>query len=234
MSYFQYHKTILNTFPSIVGGIIHVPSVRNAHTPDRLRERYLQEQTAVLQRIGGNSLSDLPSLAAWRAAFRKFGVDPTQYRSAAEALLRRLKKKGDIPSINLLVDIGNLISIRYGIPIAMVDMRAVGDGLRVHFADGSETFTELDAAAPTHPEVGEVVFSDALKNVVARRWCWRQSDASAARADTSALLITVEAHHADGRHDVEAAVSDLKMLLVEYAGAPRTTTAILDRDQPAF
>ena len=39
-------------------------------------------------------------------------------RSAAEALLRRLTKQGSIPSINTLVDIGNLVSIRYALPVA--------------------------------------------------------------------------------------------------------------------
>ena len=51
--------------------------------------------------------------ASKHEAIRGFGVDPTQYRSAAEALLRRLSKSGEIPSINALVDLGNLVSIRY-------------------------------------------------------------------------------------------------------------------------
>ncbi len=54
------------------------------------------------------SLSELPTLSAWRQAFRRFGANPTKHRSAAEALLRRLQK-GDIPGINTLVDIGNLV-----------------------------------------------------------------------------------------------------------------------------
>ncbi len=81
----------------------------------------LDEQQGTLRRIGDTPLSQIPSLVAWRAVFRSFGVDPTQYRSAAEALLRRLTKKGDIPSINLLVDLGNLVSIRYALPVAVFD-----------------------------------------------------------------------------------------------------------------
>ena len=77
----------------------------------------------MLARIGETPLSELPTLAAWRRAFRAFGVDPTAYRSAAEALLRRLTKQGSIPSINALVDIGNLVAIRYGLPVAMFDQR---------------------------------------------------------------------------------------------------------------
>ena len=160
----------------------------------------------------------LPSLAAWRSAFRRFGVNPTKYRSAAEALLRRLTKKGDIPSINTLVDIGNLVSIRYALPVAMFDVRDVVDGITVRFADGHERFVELGNDAVLHPEPGEVVFTDATDMVVARRWCWRQSAESASRSDTTDLIVTVESQHPGGRADIEAAVADLEMLLSQYAG----------------
>ena len=36
---------------------------------------------------------------------------------------------GDIPSINTLVDIGNLVSIRYVLPIAIVDTGPPGNGV---------------------------------------------------------------------------------------------------------
>ena len=101
------------------------------------------EQQAVLARIGDTQLSELATLAAWRRAFRAFGVDPTAYRSAAEALLRRLTKQGSIPSINALVDLGNLVAIRYGLPVAMFDQRWVTVGTTVRFAAGTESFTDL-------------------------------------------------------------------------------------------
>src|SRR5882724_4617354 len=99
---FQYHADIRARFPALTGGVILAQGLRNPPTTEALQAAYLAEQQAVLQRIGTTPLSELPSLAAWRAAFRAFGVDPTQYRCAAEALLRRLTKKGDIPSINTL------------------------------------------------------------------------------------------------------------------------------------
>jgi DNA/RNA-binding domain of Phe-tRNA-synthetase-like protein len=126
-------------------------------------------------------LSQIPALAAWRSAFRGFDVDPTQYRSASESLLRRLPKKGDIPSINLLVDLGNLVSIRYALPVAVFDTRALQGAVSVHFANGSERYTTLGQSEVDHPEPGEVVFSDETGLVIARRWCWRQSDQSAAQ-----------------------------------------------------
>jgi len=190
----------------------------NGSAPERLQQAYLAEQRQVLEKIGATPLSEIETLAGWRGAFRLFGVDPTQYRSAAEALLRRLTKKGDIPGINAIVDICNLVSIRYALPAAAFDLRAVQGKITVHFASGHEGFTPLGESAIEHPESGEVIFSDEAYLVVARRWCWRQSAESAAQESTQAALFTIEAQHAGGREMVEQAFIDLQQLLVEYVG----------------
>lgn len=233
MHIFEYHPDILTRFPQVVGGAILARDVTNGPTPASLQALYQEEQQRVLRSIGDTPLSQIESLAAWRRAFREFGVDPTQYRSAAEALLRRLTKKGSIPSINLLVDIGNLVSIRYGLPVAVFERRALQGTVTVHFANGSEHYSELGASEEDHPEPGEVVFSDETKLVVARRWCWRQSEPSAAVEQTRECVITIEAHHATGRADIEAALGDLLALLKEYAGGT-FASAILDAQHPAL
>lgn len=225
MTVFQYDTRILTRYPNVAGGVILAQGMTNGPTPKDLEEAFVDEQQATLKRLGDTPLSQIPSLAAWRTVFRSFGVDPTQYRSAAEALLRRLTKKGDIPSINMLVDLGNLVSIRYALPVAVFDTSALQGAVTVHFADGTERYTTLGQDEVDHPEAGEVVFSDDTKLVIARRWCWRQSDQSAAQAETTQAIITVEAHHEQGKADVDAALIDLLVLLQKYAGG----TFISDR-----
>lgn len=227
MSAFQYSADILARYPTVVGGVIVAHDVKNGASSPELLEAYRAEQQAVLARIGDTPLSQIESLAAWRGVFRSFGVDPTQIRSACEALLRRLTKQGDIPSINTLVDIGNLVSIRYGLPVAIVDTRAMTGGITVKFAEGTERFTNLGQAEIAHPDPGEVIFVDDAGLVFARRWCWRQSDQSAAREDTTDILVTVEAQHAGGKEDVEAAVRDLVELIGTYAGGTVESTNML-------
>lgn len=228
MSVFQYHPEILSNYPNVVGGVIVARGVRNGATPDALLSAYRAAQQAALERIGSTPLSQIPALAAWRGVFRSFGVDPTQICSASEALLRRLTKQGDIPSINTLVDIGNLVSIRYALPVAMFDLRSAQGAITVRFASGSERFTNLGQTEVENPDFGEVIFADDAGLVFARRWCWRQSDQSASREDTTDLLVTVEAHHDGGRRAVEIAVGDLSALLRQFAGGS-LSSGILDK-----
>jgi DNA/RNA-binding domain of Phe-tRNA-synthetase-like protein len=234
MPRFRYDPGVLARFPTIVGGVIHARGVASGPSPAALQDAFRSEQAAVLARIGTTLLSELPSLAAWRRAFRGFGVDPTAYRSAAEALLRRLTKQGSIPSIGALVDLGNLVSIRYGLPVSVMDQRPMTGGTTVRFAAGDETFTDLGSGARETPEPGEVIFVDEAGLVSARRWCWRQSAESASGPDTTEILVTVEGHHPTAAVDVAAAVADLQELLGRYASPAAMTAAVLDADQPAF
>jgi DNA/RNA-binding domain of Phe-tRNA-synthetase-like protein len=228
---FQYDTKLLSQFPNTVGGIILAKNMSNIPSSDELQAVYIAEQKAVIEKIGDTSLSQLDSLSAWRSTFTAFGVNPTKTRSAPEALLRRLTKKGDIPSINSLVDIGNLVSIRYAMPVAVFDIRGLAGMITVRFADGTERYTELGSDEIKHPEKDEVIFADDTGLVFARRWCWRQSFQSAARLDTINAIIAVEAQHEGGITDVENAVSDLLELLKQFAGGEYQSD-ILTKDHP--
>ena len=231
---FSYDPAITARFPTIVGGVIHAVAVTNGPSPAELVEAFRAEQATVLARIGDTPLSELPSLAAWRRAFRAFGVDPTAYRSAAEALLRRLTKQGSIPSINTLVDIGNLVSIRYGLPVAVFDRQALTGGMTVRLATGAEAFTDLGSGQRESPEPGEVIFVDEAGLVCARRWCWRQSAESASGPTTTEILVTVEGHHEAAATDIAAALADLEALIRDHAGSEAMTSGTVSASAPIF
>jgi DNA/RNA-binding domain of Phe-tRNA-synthetase-like protein len=231
-SLFGYEAPIIERYPTVVGGVIQATGVRNGSTEPALASAFATEQAAAIARIGDTSLSDIPSLAAWRRAFRAFGVDPTAYRSAAEALLRRLTKQGSIPSINTLVDIGNLVSIRYALPVAVFDQASVTGGTTVRFATGTESFVDLGSGEYQSPDAGEVVFVDDASLVSARRWCWRQSAGSAAGKATTEILVTVEGHHEGASEDVARARTDLEALIAEYARPRASAGTMLDLDRP--
>ena len=231
---FAYDPDVAARFPSVAGGVVHAEGVSNGPSPAALVGAFEAEQQEALARIGGTPLSELPTLAAWRRAFRAFGVDPTAYRSAAEALLRRLTKQGSIPSINTLVDMGNLVSVRYALPVAIFDQRAMTGGTTVRFATGAETFTDLGSGDRETPAQGEVIFIDDAGLVSARRWCWRQSAESASGLDTTEVLVTVEGHHDGAEADVAAAVADLEALLRTYATPCVATSGVVTAQSPTF
>jgi DNA/RNA-binding domain of Phe-tRNA-synthetase-like protein len=234
VAYFRYSTEIINRFPTIWGGVIYATGLTNTSTPPGLLEAFEAEQEAVRRRLDDTPPSEIASLAAWRSTFSAFGVKPTQYRNAAEALLRRLSKQGTVPSINTLVDMANLVSLRYQLPVAVFDQHAVSGTTTVRFAVGDERFTDLGSDSISHPEPGEVVFVDDDGVVSARRWCWRQSSQSAAGSSTTDALITVEGQHLEAKTDITRATNDLIGFLSEYQPQADLTSAILSADSPKF
>jgi DNA/RNA-binding domain of Phe-tRNA-synthetase-like protein len=216
---FRYHPDVIGRYPTIRAGLVHATGLANGASPPELVAEYLTEQHAVVARLADTPIAELPSIAAWRRAFAQFGVKPTQYRAAAEALLRRLSKQGDIPSINTLVDMGNLISIRYAMPVAVFDQAGIARPTTVQFATGEERFTDLGSSEAIHPSPGEVVFVDRDNVVSARRWCWRQSAQSATGPTTVDALIVIEGHHEAAADEIEAALADITGLLARYQPA---------------
>jgi DNA/RNA-binding domain of Phe-tRNA-synthetase-like protein len=128
----------------------------------------------------------------------------------------------------------NLVSIRHRLPVAVFDQSAVTGVTTVRFADGTEAFTDLGADVVSHPEPGEVIFVDDAGLVSARRWCWRQSDQSAARPGTTEALITVEGHHEVAEEDVSAALEDLLGLLAVYQPGSTVAFDLLAPGHPEF
>jgi hypothetical protein len=149
-SLFTCDDAVLERYPAIHAGVIHATGLVNGSSPPDLLDRHRAEQHAAAERLAATPIAELPSIAAWRRAFTQFGAKPTQQRNAAEALLRRLAKHGDIPTINTLVDIGNLVSIRYALPVAAFDLAGIAGAVTVRFATGpSRSPTSGQMALPS-------------------------------------------------------------------------------------
>jgi len=232
MATFAYDDAVADRYPTIRAGVIHATGLTNVPSPTDLLDQYRDEQRTASERLRETAIADLPQVAAWRRAFTRFGAKPTQHRNAAEALLRRLAKHGDIPTISALVDIGNLVSIRYAMPVAVFDQSRIVGPTTVRFATGAERFTDLGSSESVSPDPGEVVFADDDEVVHARRWCWRQSARSATGPSTVEALIVVEGHHDTASRDTEAALADLASLLATFQTQARTESYLLSPTNP--
>ena len=81
---------------------------------DALGEKYKQTLTT-------ESLKEMSGIAATRRVYRACGKDPSRYRPASEALIRRMLQGKKLYQIDTLVDLVNLASIAYGYSIGGFD-----------------------------------------------------------------------------------------------------------------
>ena len=104
---------IANVCPDFVGACVEAEVVNTPYCAElwqeieRWGEKYRQEITT-------ESLKDITSIAATRRMYKACGKDPSRYRPASEALIRRMLQGKELYQRDTLVDLVNLASIAYG------------------------------------------------------------------------------------------------------------------------
>jgi DNA/RNA-binding domain of Phe-tRNA-synthetase-like protein len=204
--FFGHSAALWRQFPQLVPGVLVVGGIHpKADAPLEPWHRRARE------RLARGPESELAEVSAWRRAYAQMGLKPTQYRSAAEALLRRFRREGDLPRLHPLVDLCNAISLAFALPVAVLEVRHAAGG-EEHVGFGGEI---------EHAEPGEVIFADAANHAHARRWTFRQSRRSTVTADTHDVLIVAEGLHPAAGVDVPALIDALAGGLEALWGAPR-------------
>ena len=227
--YVQHAPEIWRDYPELVPGALFAEGI----TPDVSVAARVAPFTAIAaSRLAHAPESELPEIQAWRRVFARMGLKPTQYRCAAESLLRRFRKEGALPQIHPLIDLCNALSLAFAIPVAVFDVSKIAEYVEVRYAAGDESYVTFSGDIE-HPDAHEVIFADNAGRAHARRWTNRQSGYSAVREPTAAVLIVVEALH-------ESAAADVRNLIAALAGeitavwslSPRTS--ILSQSSPRF
>lgn len=140
--------------------------------------------------------SNEPHVRIWDDIYRRFGANPERDTPSIQFLLQQATKQKPLRSINTLVDLFNVISLRYGLPCGGDDLDALDPaGIELDRARGDECFASLGKPDRIeHPEVGEVVYVTLpSRRVMCRRWNWRNGAFSKITAGTRNVAINIDA-----------------------------------------
>jgi len=102
--------------PEFVGACVEA-TVENSEFSAGLWQEIDAKAEEFRQTLTTESLKQLPSIEATRRVYRLCGKDPSRYRPASEALIRRLLQGKSLYQIDTLVDLINLASIAFGYSI---------------------------------------------------------------------------------------------------------------------
>lgn len=207
MRFVGHDQQLRGTATELVVGLLSVDDITSGVDDGTLAGIVQRDLTVARRRLEAAPESQFESIRAWRQVFSQMGLRPTQYRCAAEQLLRRVRREGALPQVNPLVDLCNAASAAAAIPVAALDRDRIAGDLVVRMAAGDETYLTF-GGEQEHPDSGEVIFADDERHAHARRWTHRQSARSAIGADTRRALIIVEAVHG-AEPEVSAIVRNL-------------------------
>ncbi len=182
-------------------------------------------------RWDGTELSAIPGVAAWRKAYKGFGIKRTSYRSSVERLIKRVLAGQTLPEINALVDLYNMVSLTSALCLGCDDLDKTSGDLVFRFSQPGDSFIDMGAETGEDPndppKEGEAVYADA-RHVLCRRWNWRQDARSAVSAKTRRVALTTQSN---GAGDVEAAAARLVARIERECGG-RCRVVVAERSRP--
>ena len=231
MASLRVDDAIFRAFPAVRIGVVAFEGVRNSGESVALAELLRREETEATARLSGAPVAEFPRVASWREAYRAFGAKPKDHPSSIENLLRRVAKGQPLRSINPLVDVYNVVSLRHLVPVGGEDLAALEGDVELRFAGPSEPAVRLLGEAEARPpKAGEVIYADRA-GALCRRWNWKEADRTKLTEATTKGFLVIEALPPVRPSELDAALADLAALVLEHCGG-RVKTEVLDRERP--
>ena len=159
-------------------------------------------------------IKEMAAIEATRRVYRACGKDPSRYRPAAEALIRRVVQGKELYQIDTLVDLINLASMKYGYSIGGFDAdKFVGDTLALGVGEPGEPYEGIGRGMLNIE--GMPVYRDQKGGVGTPT-----SDNERTKIDITTTHVLVLINGYDGNTETVSANADfVKSLLERYAGA---------------
>ena len=221
---------IFKEFPEFVRGIIFVDHMQIIEKNKRIKKplnKVIQQRQS--ERL---DFSNHPYIQAWDRAHDKFGSNPEKYPPSIKSLLSRIMLGGGLPSINSVVTLFNYISLKYLVPCGGDDLNRISGNLCLDFATGEELFIGLGSSDLEHPEIGEVIYyDDQSKQVMCRRWNWRNAEFSKITLDSQAIIINIDGIDGIPQSVILDARDELAGLLETHCQA-ESRVALLTQNHP--
>ena len=195
----------------IAGGI------DNTGDAAELRAALMAVQEELRSRLEIPGLKSNERVLAWRAAFEDFGADPNEKKPSFEGLLHRVLSGTEIPFVNKVVAISNLVSLKYLLPSGGDDLTKINGDLGLRYANGMEPFNAIGSQEVDHPELNEVIYADDEK-VLCRCWTWKQGEASKINERSRFVAVNVDVLPPATDEEGRAAAEEIAGLIEKYCG----------------
>src|SRR5438105_1189602 len=93
--------------------------------PPALDALIAEREMAARAQWAATELSQIPGIAAWRAAYKGFGIKQTRYRSSVERLVKNVIAGRPLARVNAFVDLYNAVSLQHVLPFGADDLAHV-------------------------------------------------------------------------------------------------------------
>ncbi len=161
-------------------------------------------------------------LTGFRDLHSAVGVSNRKHVASPENLTELILAGRNLPSINPIVDIYNIISLQTRLALGAHDTSRLEGSVTLRLTDGTEDFTPLGSPEKKVIGVGEYAYIDEGSNEVICRLETRQCEKTKVSGSSKTCLFLVEGNRNTDADYIKDAVAKLQALLVECCGARQT------------
>lgn len=226
---------VFEVWPDYRRIVVVARDVDNAEEDPALEALLREAESAARQDPELENHKEYPRIASWRAVFERMGLNPNKFPPSIANLVKRTRSGKDLPFINRLVAIFNIVSLKYRIPCGGDDLAGVTGDVRLMPATGEETYEPLgNPEAVERPTPGEIILADTgRKTVFCRGWCWKNGDPSKITRDSRFVAINLDAQPPVDLQTLEAAAEELADLVARHCGGT-AVRHLLEPGNPGF
>ena len=205
-------EEIRNVCPQFVGMAI-MATVKNTPYSEALWKKIDEFTVKYREMYTTDSIKEMKTIHATREAYKKCGKDPSRYRPSGEALCRRILRGLPLYQIDTLVDLINLVSIRYGYSIGGFDADKIqGDSLTLGIGKAGEPYEGIGRGELNIE--GMPVYRDAAGGIGTPT---SDHERTKLGLETTHLLTIINGY--SGKEGLQEAADYMVELLKEYASA---------------
>lgn len=209
---------LFDEYPDVRIGVLVAHHIDNRGAHPEIGQKLEEAQHRVAEDLAGITVIEHPAVAPWRDAYRRFGAKPKKYPSSIENLVRRLLKGATLKSINPLVDLYNVVSLRHLLPVGGEDLERTEGSIRLTFAGPDEPSVLLLGERQERPPYpGEVIYTDDV-GAICRRWNWKEADRTKLTPETRRAVLVIEALPPADEASLTAALEELAELIQRFCG----------------
>lgn len=208
----EVSEEIRKACPQFAGAAV-AATVKNTPFCEALWKKIDEFTVRCRERYTPDSIKDMTTIRATRQAYKKCGKDPGRYRPSGEALCRRILRGIPLYRIDTLVDLINLVSIRYGYSIGGFDAGKIqGDTLVLGIGKAGEPYEGIGRGQLNIE--GMPVYRDAAGGIGTPT---SDNERTKLELGTTRLLTIINGY--SGREGLEEAAGYMLELLKEFAAS---------------
>ena len=199
------------------GAYLAIGELKNKRSDSDFEEIKNTTVNSILSNIDEEKIKNDKILQGFRKLHDAVKRSNRKNVASPENLLKMLIRLRMLPSINLIVDIYNLISIKSGLALGAHDLSKVSGDIELRMTNGTENFHPLGAKELKPVQAGEYSYIDSANDIICRLEV-RQVEKTKVALDTTECFYIIQGNMETSSEYIKSAVDDLINLTQRFCG----------------